>query len=63
MTFELRPEGRGGTAHGQVKHGAFQAEAMAGAKALWQDHVWVFRKQQEGWHSGKRNRVRIGMDL
>lgn len=31
----------------KVKHGAFQAEAMAGAKALWQDHVWVFRQQQE----------------
>ena len=36
---------------------------MADAKALWQDHVWVFHKQQEGWHSGKRNRIRIGMDL
>ena len=47
----------------QVKHGAFQAAAMAGAKALWQHRVWVFRKQQEGCHSRKRNRARTGLDL
>ena len=45
VTFKLRLEGRGGTAHVQVRRRAFQGKGRADAKALWQDCVFTNSKE------------------